>query len=647
MCGLAGIWRLDGDEADPSAIELMLDPIAHRGPDGRGVWREGRVALGHLRLSIIDLTDASGQPMLTTDGTGVLVYNGEVYNYRELREELLRDGVGFRSSGDVEVVLQALHHWGVERSVRRFNGMFAFAYWDRRAGALWLARDGMGIKPLLVADTGTELLFASEAKALLAHPRMKRRVDRHAMARWIMLEGRGSQRTLFAGVDVLAPGSLWEITEKKIEKRQYFHALDAIDVDRLIAASDKDPTSFVGPFRENLKRSVKLHLASDARLAAMCSGGVDSSLIAAYAKEELPEIRGYVADVAWSGGEGAQAERVGQHLGIPVHRVGVDRPRFLELWPQTIWHLDGPSVAASDSALLEVARTCRADGIKVLLTGEGADELFGGYDWFQRTYDDWSRCSWRRYFFPDRNLLKAINYAPFATMPARTDSNLRNRMTIALDAEGELLPQRFLALLAPIKPDADRAFLADILCSLYHVLPWILHRHDRIGMAASIEMRVPFLENGMFDFAFHLSRQAKLHRGIGKWVVKKAAAEILPADVVYAKKKGFPMPKNFSRGTHDLLIGGALAELMEWPANVTQEIVTSLRKDGLRYHIVGLELWARIFFGGETPTALSDKLVALAADDASRRLAAPAKRKRGAGLRARLTGLKPSLWRRE
>jgi asparagine synthase (glutamine-hydrolysing) len=404
------------------------------------------------------------------------------------------------------------------------------------------------------------------------------------------------------------------VTEKGIEKQQYFHAFTAVDVNRLVAASGTSPASFVNRFRDLLKRTIRLHLASDVPLAAMVSGGVDSSLIAAYAKEHLPEIQAYVADVAWSRGEGAQAERVGRHLGIPVRRVVVDQARFLALWPHTVWYSDGPPVHPSDPALLAVTQTCHADGIKVLLTGEGSDELFGGYEWQQTTYEDWGRLSsWRQHFFPGRVSKKALAYAPFATMLAQTDPKLRNRLIVALDADGELLPKRLLDFLAPVEGDADRAFLAHGLCSLYHHLSWILHRHDRIGMAASMEMRVPFLENEMFDFAFHLPRRAKLHQKIGKWVVKETAAEILPADIVYAKKKGFPMPVKFSRGTQHLLAGGVFAELMEWPAKTTQEIITMLDKDGgLRFHIVGLELWARIFFGGEAPAALGEKLAALA-----------------------------------
>jgi asparagine synthetase B (glutamine-hydrolysing) len=200
--------------------------------------------------------------------------------------------------------------------------MFAFAYLDARDGALWLGRDRLGIKPLVVADTGAEFIFASEAKALIAHPRMPRRADRYALARWLLASG----------------------------------PIRALDIDRLVAASREDPAQFVGEFRDRLQRSVTLHLLSDVPLAAMCSGGVDSSLIAAYAKDQLPEIEGYVADVQWPSGEGNQAERGGRHLGVPIRRIVVDQARFLRLWPYTVWHSDNPSLNPSDTALL---RSCR------------------------------------------------------------------------------------------------------------------------------------------------------------------------------------------------------------------------------------------------------------------------------------------------
>jgi asparagine synthase (glutamine-hydrolysing) len=627
MCGIVGIWRHDGGDADRSAIGSMLAPIAHRGPDGEGVWQKGRVAFGHRRLSIVDLTEASSQPMRTPDGAGVLAYNGEIYNHRELRRDLEREGVQFRSSGDTEVLLQALHHWGPDRCIARLNGMFAFAYLDTRDGTLWLARDKFGIKPLAVADTGTELIFASEAKALIAHPRMARRADRYALASWLLSTGRGLRRMLFEGIDDFDPGSLWKVTPSGIEKRKYFEPINAVDVDRLVAASREDPTQFVSGFRDRLQRSVTLHLLSDVPLAAMCSGGVDSSLVAACAKDQLPHIEGYVADVQWPSGEGDQAARVGRHLGIPIRRIVVDQARFLRLWPYTVWHSDAPSVQASDTALLAVVQACRADGVKVLLTGEGSDELFGGYPWQQKTYNFWRQLeSWRHYFFPDRHLKKMLRVSPFSRVVV---PNL-NRLTVALESERTLLPQRLMERLAPIESGADRAFLARCLFSLNDHLSWILHRHDRIGMAASLEMRVPFLENEMIDFAFHLPRRAKLHQNTGKWLVKQAATEVLPADVVFARKKGFPFPIAYAFGTERLLSGGMLAEFMGWPAQTTEAIIAMLRGDGgLLLHVVGLELWFRLYFGGATPEALGETLMGLA-EDAMQTLANMSPRKRKA-----------------
>jgi asparagine synthase (glutamine-hydrolysing) len=616
MSGLVGIWRHDGREADRSAIAAMLAPIEHRGPDGMGIWQQEHVAFGHRKLDVLDLTQVSRQPMLTADGTGILIFDGEVYNYRELRQELENEGIQFGGLGDAEVVLLALHHWGPERAFEVFNGMFALAYFDPLRRALWLARDRVGIKPLLVADTGAELIFASEAKALLAYPHMEARVDRHVITKWILESGRGSYNIPFLGIDRIAPGTWWKVTEKGIDKRRYFHALAAVDVDRIVAASATKPTSFVSQFDDLLKRSVRHRLESRVPLAAMCSGGVDSSLIAARAREELPQLVGYVADVAFRDGEGDEAERVGQHLGIPIRRVGIDRSLFLQLWPYTVWHSDAPTTHPSDAALLAVVQTCRRDGVRVLLTGEGSDELFGGYHWQQQTYDEWILSkSWRQYILRGR-LSKILACAPFASMIGR-DPRLRPRLTLALDAEEGLLAQQLLALLAPIKSEADRAFIAHNIWSLYQYLPWSLHQHDRMGMAASMDMRVPFLDNEIFDFAFHLPRRATLHQGIGKWIVKQAAAKILPADIVYKKKKGFPMPHEFSRGTQKMLAGGMLPDLMGWSAKTTEDVVSLLGENAqLRFHFVGLELWLRIFFGKFTPATLGEKLRAHA-DDAS------------------------------
>ncbi len=614
MCGFVGVFR-EGGEADPGVIPRMLATIEHRGPDDSGLWHGGPVALGHRRLAIIDPSIGSHQPFVTEDGRGVLVYNGEIYNYRELRRDLERAGGRFRSSGDTEVVLQALHHWGVEESVLRFNGMFAFAYFDRRSEALWLARDRVGIKPLLTAGVGRDLLFGSEAKALLANPHFAPRIDRFAVASWLLRRRRGTEHSLFEGIEGVRPGSWWKVTAAGITKHRYFDAIETIDIDRLVAAAGDRPDVYVDRFGGMLRASVRSHLVSDAPLATMCSGGVDSGLLTAYANEAAPGITAYVADAPPGGGEGDQAERVGRHLGVAIHRVAVGPEAFLRLWPETVWHSDGPTVHPSDAALLMVARRCRKDGIKVLLTGEGADELFGGYSDYRATHRKWRYAfGWERFLMPAafrRLSLRTLEAAPFSTMAGRLDHGQRDRLTLVADPETDLMAGRLMTALARVEPVADRAFLAHCLFDLNDKLGWILHHHDRMGMAASIEMRVPFLENGMFDLAFHMPHRARLQRRTGKWAVKKVAAQSLPDGVVHAKKKGFPIPADFTRGAERLLAGGMVADFLEWPAYAEDQISARLvRDDNLRFHLVGLEIWMRMFIAGETAESIGDHLVA-------------------------------------
>lgn len=247
-----------GGDVDPADVGAMLARIVHRGPDGEGTWHAGPVAFGHHRLAILDTSNHASQPLVTSDGKGTITYNGETYNDLELRRELEAAGHTFRSTGDTEVVLTALHHWGPEAAIPRLNGMFALAYFDRRSTTLWLARDRLGIKTLVTVDAGDEILFASEVKALLAHPRMPMRVDDMALTKWIVSPLRHAHRYLFELVEPVAAGSWWKITAAGIEKHCYYHAIDAIDIDRLAAACDDRNSAFADETESLLKKSVEL-----------------------------------------------------------------------------------------------------------------------------------------------------------------------------------------------------------------------------------------------------------------------------------------------------------------------------------------------------------------------------------------------------
>ena len=628
MCGLVGILRRDGESADARSIDRMLAPMLHRGPDGRGSWAENELALGHLRLSILDLSERASQPIAAAGGQGVLVYNGEVYNFRALRSELEREGAVFASSGDTEVVLQALVRWGPERAIPRFNGMFALAYFDRRTRELWLARDRFGIKPLYLTERAGELLFASEPQALLAHPAMTCRPDRLAIGSFVLRGRQEARLTFFEGVEAIEPGSWWRVRAGSPQRHRYFHVLDDLDVERLLAA---DPRDAVPRFEELLDESVRLHLASDVPLATICSGGVDSSLIAACASRHLKDLHCYVADDSSEQGEGVAAQRVADHLGVHLTHVPMDRERHLRHWPEAVWFEGHPLYSRSSVALLVLGRACRADGVKVLLNGEGSDELFGGYRSQREAYRAWGwRARLARGLEPSRSRrrrsLQRLRSERFMGLP-RLDA-LGSHGLAVVDGDGELRRRALRAKLAPVRSAADRAFLVRCLDDLYFTLDPLLRRHDRMAMAASIEMRVPFLENGIIDFGIHLPRRAKLRRGQSKWVVKQAAEKLLPAEIVHARKRAFPMPGAFDVGSEALLAGGAAGELLHWTDRTQQTLISLARgREGLRFVLVGLELWGRLYLRGEKPDALASELLSTsaAASSTSKQLPPPSR----------------------
>jgi asparagine synthase (glutamine-hydrolysing) len=263
---------------------------------------------------------------------------------------------------------------------------------------------------------------------------------------------------------------------------------------------------------------------------------------------------------------------------------------------------------------LAVAQACRTDRIKVLLTGEGSDELFGGYRHYRRTWLRWRRLELAARFLPLRRTLLKRSIAPLSRMTGSRGEELEMRLTMAAGADQALLPRRFFDLMSEVRPVADRVMLVQCFADLYGNLSSLLYRHDRMGMAASIEMRVPFLENAMFDLSFHLPRRAKLHQGEGKWLVKMAALDRLPRDIVFAKKKGFPVPMAYTKGTERILIDGMLAQTLNWSSTATRLIVSDLAgQGGLRFFAVGLEMWLRMTFAKEQSEDLGERLVALAA----------------------------------
>ena len=625
MCGFVGYWNSNGETASEPVLRRMLERIRYRGPDDVGTWLRGPIGLGHVRLSIIDLSPRGHQPFVTDDGQGVIVYNGEVYNFREIRANLEAEGFAFKSSSDTEVVLCALHHWGPEKAIPLFNGMFGFAYFDLRDKSIWLARDRAGIKPLYVARMGDLIAFASEMKALLAHPDVPCRPDVHVLGSFLTYQRFEGDWTPFEGIEQVSPGSYWKITQKGIEKTVYFDPVRDLNIDRLLEFSKQDPRKLVTEFERALSESVRMHLVSDAPLATMCSGGVDSSLVTALASEFKPDLVAYVANVKGTLSEGAKAQLVAKHLGIKIRQVDVDREDLIRLWPTAIYHGDQPNCHANDMPYILVTRACREDGIKVVLTGEGSDELFAGYPWQVETYEMWRKRRLHSQFVPNNGLfrllgkvhpkftpldLSALEKDPFAHQEELEFHQERLRLASSTDGGRRLLRQESLMKkLQKVHPIEDRAFLARVIEDWYGNLQAVLHRNDRISMAASVESRPPFLENRLIDLGLHFPRRLKYHNGKTKWVVKTLAEKKIPKEIVHSRKVHFAVPMNTWRHAASMLQGGMVAELFKWGREETKILLDRIiERPTVIHNVLGAEIWARIFLRGDSPEELGEQL---------------------------------------
>lgn len=626
MCGIAGIWRkaVPISEADLVDVAAMTATLSHRGPNGEGAWNGSHLALGHRRLSIFDPSPAAGQPMLTEKTDGVLVYNGAVYNFEELRATLVREGSAFRTGSDTEVVLEALHRWGPAKAVALFDGMFAFAYFDCRRSELWLGRDRLGIKPLSVADRGDRLIFASEDKAILACAGFPRDVDPREITLRLAWQYRDSGASLFRGIARLPPGSLWKITARGIEKTRYWHVLDVLDTGRITARPMPDSWQ-TDTLEALLSDSVRSHCRSDKALGTACSSGVDSGLVTAMASRFRHGMPAYVVDPQAGHSEAEDAERSARHAGVEIRRVPLDRELFLDLWPRMVWHLESDGWHSSGCALLALADRCRTDGVEVLLTGEGADELFGGYPWHRDSMRMWRTLAWpwsllRSRRSLDRRVISASG-APFRHSMGRSSAHERTVVLQSLAPELNFLQTRIFDLLEPVGPPADRAFLGSCIFDLYGHLQDLLHRHDRLAMASSVELRVPFLENRLIDFAIHLPRPLKYRGGTTKWLLKKVAERHLPQENIRSRKIGFGISGALSLGGEVLLEKGLLREVLRWPADSVPDMVAlASRSESARMRLVGMELFLRLFVEGETIDGLSEMMKAsqpgtVAADD--------------------------------
>ena len=548
MCGIVGFTTPGQDPAAAKQIvQGMADLIRHRGPDGEGCYADGTAALGHRRLSVIDLA-GGGQPMLNEDGTLVVVFNGEIYNYKTLRARLQQRGHTFATDSDTEVLLHGYEEWGRDLPCR-LRGMFAFAVWDRTRGTLFCARDLFGIKPLCYYKKGETLLFASEIKALLAHPAFEKRLNEARLPDWLSMEYLPDAETLFTGVYELPPAHTLTWQAGRVTLARYA-------APRFRAKRGRSLRAWAREIGNAVAESADAHRIADVEVGCFLSGGVDSSLITCEMARRQPAVQcfsvGY-AEEAYS--ELPAARAAAQALGVPLTETTVTADDFFAANRAIQWYLDEPMPNPAEVPLYFLCRTAR-QRVKVVLSGEGADELFGGYN----IYRDPFTARWYDRLPP---WLRAGLGAAAALLPPARGVNFLVRRGMSLDERyfgpTALFNEREKRrLLADYAGDGDPMFLTEAIWDATEGLDpvtrmqqvdlnlWlagdILLKADKMSMAHSLELRVPFLDREVWALAAALPAAAKADARTTKIALRQAAARTLPAASAARKKLGFPVP---------------------------------------------------------------------------------------------------------
>lgn len=552
MCGFVGFIDENDQTYDHrAAIVAMADAIAHRGPDSEGYFEDGRAALGFRRLAIIDLAGAN-QPLYNENRSLVLVFNGEIYNYRELRRQLIAAGHAFSTQGDAEVVLHGFEQWG-EAVLDRLRGMFAFALYDTATGELFCARDAFGIKPLYYAVEGGRILFGSEIKGLLAHPNARRSLNERRLAHWLCMEYLPDEETLFEGVRKLPAGHWLRWRNGRAERGRWFVPRFAPDAGRSLEESAE-------AIEAALRESVAAHAIADVDVGCFLSAGVDSSLVAREAAR-IMEARTFT--IGWGEGRFSELEAAAtfaRATGLPNEGRILDAEQFFASVPAVQYAMDEPLPNPSAVPLYHLCAMA-AESVKVVLSDEGADELFGGYPYYQ----------------------ECLAFAPYMTVPAPARRALaaaarhlpegtHGRRFLMRGAHP--LPERYIRLeynfpwaealdllapelgarcaAAPTPWELAAPLFAEIeadeitAMQTADILTWmqqdILLKADKMSMASSLELRVPFLDREVFALASTLPASQRVGRRETKIALRAAAARTLPQATAAMPKQGFVTP---------------------------------------------------------------------------------------------------------
>jgi asparagine synthase (glutamine-hydrolysing) len=562
MCGICGKLNFDHQEpVDPVLLRRMMDLICYRGPDGDGEYRSGPVGLGHRRLSIIDLSTGD-QPMSNEDGTIWVVYNGEIYNFSELRSALQARGHKFKSNTDTEVIVHLYEEHGTE-CVAHFRGMFAFALWDDRKQVLLLARDRVGVKPLYYINTGKALLFGSEIKSILIDPSVERRINPSAIDAFLTYYYLPGNETLIESVSKLEPGHCLTVVDGQVKKRQYWD-LQFSTSPRKMCFEDK-----VHELRSLLRRTVKDHMISDVPVGVLLSGGVDSTGVLRYAAEESGKPI-HTFTVGFEGqafdDERPYARLAAQQYGTVHQELTMTAEDFRDFLPRYAWHMEEPISEPPAVALYFVSRLARESSVKVLLSGEGGDESFGGYQNYRNLL---LLERLKSGFGPAKGLLRfglqalgqfgwkrAQPYGRLIGLPlsqyylsrTATPNSLFNRLKTVLYSGDFAEVLRGHETDSPTHRLFEKVDQQHLLNQMLYVdtKTWLpddlLVKADKMTMATSVELRVPLLDFQVLEFAASLPASFKVRGWSTKRILKAALSGSVPQAILHRKKTGFPVP---------------------------------------------------------------------------------------------------------
>jgi asparagine synthase (glutamine-hydrolysing) len=631
MCGICGKLNFDRNaRIDPGLVPAMLDSIRHRGPDDEGIYSSGNVALGHRRLSIIDLKTGH-QPLANEDGSVWIVFNGEIYNFQELRDFLLSKGHVFKTKTDTETIVHLYEEFG-PACVERLRGMFAFAIWDENQNALFLARDRVGIKPLYYSLSDESLVFASEIKAILADPSVSSEVAPHVIDRFLTFLYLPGEETLLQSVKKLAPGNTLLVKNGKAEIRQYW------DLNFSKAGKSRSSDEAKEELLSLLAETVQLHMIADVPVGVLLSGGVDSTAVLSFAVDRTDKaVSSYTVGFSDPSiaDERPYARMAADRFGARHHEMTISSADFADFMPRYVWHMEEPVCEPPAIAMYYVSKFARRD-VTVLLSGEGGDEAFAGYSnyrnllWLERGKRAFSPLrgafarglSWADSVF---HLPRFRKYVPLmtASFPDYYFSRTSNPFLYAgnglaklysadfarsIDRERSVEPVRRLQARVQRESTLDAMLYIDTKTWLPDDL---LVKADKMTMANSLELRVPLLDHKVLEFAASLPANLKVRGFTTKYLAKKALEDRIPRPIIERRKVGFPVPyerwlrKELRDWVREILFDRTATNRGYFAASEVDRLLARDQADGKHskeiFSLVALELWHRTFLEQAQP----------------------------------------------